>query len=772
MSGSVGQSAPRGDAEPKVRGEAIYGVDFELPGTLYAALVLSTVPSGRIIGIDTSVAAARPAVRAVVTAGQAPRIRSGLALDDQPLFASDAVHYEGEPIAAVVADSLAAARRAAREVIVDIEELTPVASIEEAVAEGAPLVHEDWAACTPVPGLPDWPRYGNVCGEMTSDPGGVDEALAAADHIVEDVFVTDRQYQACLEPKNASAVYEEGRYTIHVSHQYPWNVRDRTARALGVRPSKIRVVGHHIGGGFGARLDVGLEPYAALLARLVGAPVKLVNGRAEDLLTCNSRENAIVRIRSGVTNEGRIVAREFLCDMDAGAYATDTVFLISIPIFLAGSVYEMGATRVVARAVYTNTAPTGAFRGVSGTYLNFALERHTDNLANSIGMDRREFRRRNLMGDGHVMLNGQVLGDAGILGTAFAEAEAVAPWAELGKGPNQGVGIAATLWLTNPAPGQATLKLNDDGTLGVITGATENGSGAVAMGVRQIAADELGIDPGDVILTMPDTDGQGYDGGSQGSRTTHIVGRAVREAGSHLREQVVQAGARVLGESPHDVEIRDGFVSVKGRPRRRVTLAEVAKQAMYDRGPLVATGSYATPTPKYDPEAAVGLLLPTFPTPTYHVHIAEVEVDPDTGAVTILRYVVVQEVGKAINPEGVLGQIQGGVAQGIGYALYEGLKVGDDGRYLQRTLESYRIPIARDIPRVESVLLEHPEEAGPHGAKGVAEPPIVPVAAAIGNAIADATGGAIARLPITPEDVLDALAENRRVVTGSKGAIT
>jgi CO/xanthine dehydrogenase Mo-binding subunit len=760
MSGSVGQSVPRADAEPKVRGEAVYGVDFELAGTLYAALVRSTVPSGRIIGIDTSVAAARPGVRAVVTAEQAPRIRSGLALDDQPLFASDAVCYEGEPIAAVVADSLAVARTAAREVIVDIEELTPVASIEEALVEGAPLVHEDWAACMPVPGLPDWPRYGNVCGEMTFDPGGVDEAFAAADRIVEDVFVADRQYQAYLEPKNASAVYEEGRYTIHVSHQYPWNVRDRTARALGVKPSEIRVVGHHIGGAFGARLDVGLEPYAALLARLVGAPVKLVNDRAEDLLTCNSRENAMVRVRSGVTNEGRIVAREFLCDMDAGAYATDTVFLISIPIFLAGSVYEVGATRVVARAVYTNTAPTGAFRGVSGTYLNFALERHTDNLANAIGMDRREFRRRNLMADGHVMLNGQVLADAGILGTAFAEAEAIAPWAELGKGPNRGVGIAATLWLTNPAPAQATLKLNEDGTLGVITGATENGSGAVAMGVRQIAADELGIDPGDVILTMPDTDGQGYDGGSQGSRTTHIVGRAVREAGSQLREQVVQAGARLLGESPDDIEIRDGFVSVKGGPRRRLTLAEVAKQAMYDRGPLAATGSYATPTPKYDPDAAVGLLFPTFPTPTYHVHVAEVEVDPDTGAVTILRYVVVQEVGKVINPEGVLGQIQGGVAQGIGYALYEGLEVGSDGRYRQRTLESYRMPIAGDIPRVEVVLLEHPEEAGPHGAKGVAEPPIVPVAAAIGNAIADATGGAIARLPITPEDILDALAEN------------
>lgn len=757
MTAAVGRSVTRSDADPKVRGAAIYGVDFELSGTRYAALVRSPVAAGRITSIDTSAAEASPGVRAVITAGHAPPILSGLALDDQPLFASDVVRYEGEPIAAVVADSLEAARKAVRAVVVDIEEVAAVATLEDALADGARLVHEDWASYTPVPSLPSWPRDGNVCGEMIADPGGVDEAFARADLIVEDRFVADRQYQAYLEPKSASALYESGRYTIHVSHQHPWNVRDRTARTLGVRSSDIRVIGHHIGGGFGARLDLGLEPYAALLARLVGAPVKLVNDRMEDLLTCHSRENAIVRIRSGVTRDGRVVAREFLCDMDAGAYATDTVFLISIPIFVAGSVYQVGPTRVVARAVYTNTAPTGAFRGVSGTYLYFALERHTDNLANAIGMDRREFRLRNLMSDGHAMLNGQVLDDAGILETAFDRVEEVVPWAHLGQGPNRGVGIAATVWLTNPLPGQATLKLNEDGTLGVITGATENGSGAVAMGIRQIAADELGIDPEDVILTLPDTDGQGFDAGSQGSRTTHIVGRAVREAGSDLRRQILEVGAQLLGESPDAIEIADGLVRAEGRPYRHLTLAELARAAMYDKGPLAATGSYATPMPKYDPESAVGLLFPTFPTPTYHVHIAEVDVDPDTGAVKVLRYLVAQEVGKAVNPEGVLGQIQGGVTQGIGYALYEALQVGADGRYLQRTLESYRMPIALDVPRVEVVLLEHPDEAGPHGAKGVAEPPVVPVAAAIGNAVADATGGAISRVPITPEDVLDAL---------------
>jgi CO/xanthine dehydrogenase Mo-binding subunit len=448
--------------------------------------------------------------------------------------------------------------------------------------------------------------------------------------------------------------------------------------------------------------------------------------------------------------------------MDAGAYGGDTPFLTSIPIFMVGSLYEVGPTRIVSRAVYTNTAPTGAFRGVSGAYLYFAFERHTDNLANVIGMDRREFRINNLMTDGHVMLNGQALDDAGILATAFDQAEQHAPWRDLGKGPNRGVGMAASVWLTNPMAGQVGLQLNTDGRLSVVSGATENGSGAVAMGVRQVAAEELGIDADDVVLTLPDTDMQGYDAGSQGSSTTHIVGRAVGNAAAVMRERILQVAGQMLGQSPDDLEVGGGGVRVRGEDEPRVMLGEVAAAALGSGGPIASTGSYSTPAPKFDPESASGLLFPIWPTPTYHVHVAEVEVDPDTGAVTVLRYIVVQEVGKAINPAGILGQVQGGVVQGLGYALYEGLQIGPDARYRQRTLEAYRLPIALDIPDIEVVLLEHPAPEGPYGAKGAAEPPVVPVAAAIGNAVADATGGPIDRIPITPEDVLDALEASRR----------
>ncbi len=365
--------------------------------------------------------------------------------------------------------------------------------------------------------------------------------------------------------------------------------------------------------------------------------------------------------------------------------------------FIFGSVYRVGTARVVARSVYTNTAPTGAFRGVSGTYLVFALERHMDHIANELGEDRREYRLRSLMDDGDEMLNGQVLDDASILRTAFDELEDRAPWAELGNGKHRGVGMAAAVWLTNPSPAQATVKLNEDGTLGVVTAATDNGSGAVTMGVRQIAAEGLGLPADHVIVTMPDTDTAGYDAGSQGSRTTHVVGRAVFDATAEVKQHVLKVAATMLEAAVEDLVVEHGTVHVAGDATSGVTLAEVATTATFTDGPIAATGSYKTPAPAFNPTCATGMLFPIWPTPTYHLHIAEVEIDPVTGRVTVLRYLVAQEVGKAINPDGVIGQIQGAVTQGLGYALWERLDI-EGGRYVQRSLETYGLPLAVDVP--------------------------------------------------------------------------
>jgi CO/xanthine dehydrogenase Mo-binding subunit len=761
----IGERTPRTDGEAKVRGEAVYGVDVVLPGMLHAKLLRSPVPAGTIRRLDTTAAAAMEGVHRVVTAADAPAERAGWVLREQLLFGKDTVRYEGEPVAAVVAETEAQARAALAAVVLEIDPLEPVWDLDAAIGEGARLVHPEWESYAPA-GPADHPRHGNVAAEMISDPDpeAFERAFASADHIVEDEYCANRQYQAYLEPKSAVAKYEEGRYVVHTASQYPFNVRDRVAQFLGVRPTAVRVVGHHIGGGFGAKLDASLEPHAAFLARLTGKPVRILNDRVEDLLTCPSRENAVVRIRTALAADGTILGRELHCLMDNGAYSGEMPWLASVPMHVLGQVYRAGAARLSCRLVYTNTAPTGAFRGVGGLYLYFAVERHMDHCAQVLDLDRREFRLMNAIEDGATGLTGQVLESAGLLREAFERMEEVAPWSKLtgmprtSNGKLHGVGIAAATWLTNPMPGSVTLKLNEDGTIGLITAATDNGSGAVTMGVTQIAAAELGLRPEDVVVLMPDTDAAGYDAGSQGSRTTHIVGRATTMAAAEMRVKIFKVAASLLEAAEDDLELADGEVRVKGVPGRGLPLAQVATAATWTTGPIASSGSYTTALPAFNPGCASGLLFPVFPTPTYHVHLAEVEVDPATGLVDVTRYVVVQEVGKAINPDGIRGQIQGGVAQGLGYALYENLEI-EAGRYRQRTLETYRLPLAVDVPDVEYVLMEHPEAEGPYGARGVAEPPVVPVAAAVGNAIADAIGRPVDRLPITPDDILAALAE-------------
>jgi CO/xanthine dehydrogenase Mo-binding subunit len=363
---------------------------------------------------------------------------------------------------------------------------------------------------------------------------------------------------------------------------------------------------------------------------------------------------------------------------------------------------------------------------------------------------------RNAYRPGDRMPNGQVLRDTAFA-EAFARIEEVAPWAAISaRRPFHGAGIAAVTWLTNPLAGSATVKLNEDGTVGLVTAATDIGTGAVATGLVQILAAELGVDPADVILHAPDTDAAPYDAGAQGSRTVYNVGNAIVRAAGEVRAQVLRRAADLIEAAEEDLRLVDGHVEVVGAPQRRLPLAAVATAALAEGGPIAATrGAVSAPVP-IDEHTMRGAYFRHFNAPTSHVHLAEVEVDPATGRVSILRYVVAQDVGRAINPAAIEGQIHGGVAQGIGYALYENVRI-DAGRVLEHDLESYRLPGAADVPRIESILLEHPDPDGPHGAKGVGEPPIVPVAAAIANAVSDAIGQPVNRLPITPFDVLAAL---------------
>ena len=445
----VGVSVPRSDGEAKVRGDAVFGVDLAMPGMLHARLLRAPVPAGFIRRIDTSAAATCAGVHDVVTGADVRNVRAGVVVSDTPLFATDYIAYEGEPIAAVLADTPERAEAASRAIAIEIDAQIPVATPEEALAPEARLVHPAWAEFA-IAGGAEFARDGNIVAEILSDPGDVDAAFEQADRVVEGFYRAPRQYQAYLEPKMALATYEAGRYTVQVSHQYPFRVRDRLAQVLDVPKSAVRVVGHHIGGGFGAKLDLGLEPYAAVLARRTGRPVKMVNNADEERLTAPCRENATVKIRSAVQNDGTILAQDVDVVFDSGAYANNGPAAASIPMFMYGSIYRVGTARIRSRMVYTNTAPTGAFRGVSGTYLVFAAERHMDQIANELGRDRREFRLASLASDGHKMRNGQALEQLSILHEAFDLVEERAPWADQGKakqkgGKLRGVGIAAAV---------------------------------------------------------------------------------------------------------------------------------------------------------------------------------------------------------------------------------------------------------------------------------------------------------------------------------------
>lgn len=762
---ALGTSPDRSDADAKLRGQAVFGVDLTRTGMLWAALARSPAAAGQIRAIDPVPALRVDGVLEVVTAADVPHWRTGVIVSDTPMLAADYVAYEGEPVAIVVAESRAAAEAGARSVAIDIEPVEPVSTPEQALAPGARLVHPDWNRFA-VAGGADIGRNGNVVAEVIHDSGDLDEAFAAADFVVEGTYRTPRQYQAHLEPKMALATYSSGRYTIEVSHQYPFRLRDRVAQILGVAPSAVRVVGHHIGGGFGAKLDVSLEAFAALLAQRYRRPVRMQHAALEERLVAPCRANAITAVRSAVRRDGTILATDVEIVSDSGAYANNGPALSSIPMFVFGSIYRVGTARIRTRNVYTNTAPTGAYRGVNGPWLVFANERHMDAIADTLGRDRQEFRLASLAQDGDLMRNGQPLEQVSILREAFERVDELAAWRDIvsrnqeqqdaGAGELRGVGQAAAIWLTNPMPGHATVKLNEDGTATVITSATENGSGAVAVGLRQIAAEALGLATEHVTVTMPDTDATGYDAGSQGSRTTHVVGRAIADASAEVRSHALDRASQMLEAAPEDLVITDGVVSVAGVPAASVTLGQIAQAATWSEGPIAAGASYVTPTPPHDPLCATGMLIKGWPTPTYHLHQAEVSVDAVTGQVTVDRYIVCQEVGRAIHPDAIAGQIQGGVAQGLGFALSERVDL-DHGRYVQRNFKAHGLPLAADVPMVEAIVLEHADPAGPFGAKGAAEPPVVPVAAAVANAVADAIGAPVDSLPITPEAVLDAL---------------
>jgi CO/xanthine dehydrogenase Mo-binding subunit len=742
----AGRRLPRLDAPVKVTGTQVYGADFALPGMLHGKLFRSPVPHASIRGVDVRAALAIDGVRAVITAADIPPTRYGPAVKDMPALATDRVRYIGEPIAAVAAVSAEVAEQAVAAIQAAFKPLPALFEPEAALAKNAPLLHPEWESYA---GLPVLARHGNVAGHSRIRHGDVEAAFATCHRVYEHRFSTPVVHAGYTEPRAATARWEgDGRLTVWTHGQLPYEVQATLADILQMPVSRIRVIVPATGGGFGGKLRIGLEHYAALLARAAGRPVRMIASCEEELTAAHPRQASLITLRTGVSGEGLLLAKQCRVVMDCGAYAGSGPGTAAVALQIIAGPYRTPNLLLDGLAVYTNKLPTGSFRATAGPMGNFAVESQMDIIADDLGIDPLELRLRNVVHDGDTGPAGEPLSAVSVEECLRRAAQAIG-WQDRRPAPGRAKGIACGWWMTTGGSSGVYVKLNADGTATLGSGAVELGTGALT-GACQVLAEELGLPLDSIRLAPVDTDAVPYDYGAQGSRTAFSVGNAARAAAAGLRQRLVGAAAELFGVPTERVTLEAGH-AVAGN--HRVEIAELARQIQLSGGGLIAHGTFIAPPPPHDAARVSNHPLPAWNTPSFHAHAAEVSVDSETGEITVERYAVAQDVGFSINPAGIEGQIEGGVAQGLGQALSEEL-VFAEGRVVNPNLTDYKMPTAMDVPAIESILVERASEAGPFGAKGVGEPPCIEPLATVANAVAAATGARVTQMPITAEKVL------------------
>jgi CO/xanthine dehydrogenase Mo-binding subunit len=741
----VGKSLPRFDAPGKVTGTAVYAADFALPGMLVGKILRSTEPHAHIVRLDVTRARSLPGVRAVISAADVPDVRYGGGLKDETVFAAGKVRYVGQPVAAVAATTPEAADAALRAIEVVYEPMPPVLDLDAALAPDAPLVHEEWETYTAIPILH---RDGNVCNRARIVVGDVERGFEEADRIFEHNFKTGMVHQGYTEPRAAVAQWDSsGTVTVWSNTQLPFEAQNTLAEILAVSPSKIRVIVPGIGGGFGGKLRVGVEHFAAFLAKKAGRPVKVMTTSEEELTAAYPRQGTVVELKTGVTREGRITAKAGRIWFDTGAFAGSGPGVASVATLVLAGPYRIPNLHLEGFAVYTNKTNCGSFRAPSGPQSNFAVESQMDIIADALGLDPLEFRLRNIVGEGDEGPTGQVLHAVG-LEECLRKAAAAIGWSDRRPERWRGKGLACGWWTTTGGSSGVYVKINPDGTVALNTGAAEIGTAALT-GAAQVLAEELGVDLADIGVVSADTFSTPFDFGAQGSRTAFAVGNACRAAVVDLKPRMFALAATQLGVDAEQCALADKHV-VAGD--KRISLADLARLSQQTGGGLIAQGTFIAPPTPYDTKRVDGHVYPAFHSPSFHAHAVDLSVDPDTGEIAIHKYVVAQDVGFALNPTYIEGQIEGGVAQGLGQALSEEI-VYEGGRVLNANLTDYKMPTTLDMPRVETILVQHPGLVGPYGAKGVGEPPNVEPPAAVANAVAAAVGLRVTELPITAEKI-------------------
>ncbi|MFQ5851526.1 MAG: xanthine dehydrogenase family protein molybdopterin-binding subunit, partial [Candidatus Binatia bacterium] len=720
-------------------------------------------PHARILYIDTAEAEKIPGLYAVITGNDLPDRRVGLALKDEYVLARDKVRYIGEAVAAVAAVDLETADAALKAIRVDYEELTPVFDAREALQDDAPIIHEELGRYQQSSYLSRFIRAvpgTNVASHLKVRKGDITEGFQEADVILEDTFHCPRMHHCYMEPHAVLAQYTLDKITVWSNGQRPFDIRTYVADLFGLSMSRVRVINTMIGGGFGGKITAKLEPIAVALSRTSHRPVKLLLTRQEEFQGFGGQHSAVVKIKSGASKDGRLMAREIEVIWDAGAYADLGVSVA----LLAGAVGSSGPYRVPnlkvdSYLVYTTKVNPTALRGMGMQQVAWAVESQMDMLAERLGMDPVEFRMKNALEEGEHSATGEVLESVSVKECLKTVAEAM-EWGKDDRVPNRGKAICA--WHKFSAPGttsSAMVKINGDGSVTLLTGSSEVGQGSKTV-LAQIVAEELGLSLEDVSVVSGDTDATPFDHGSFSSRVTHHTGNAVRFAARDARGQILKLAAEMLRPTevtPQALELKGHRVFVSRLPELGLPFAEVALASQLRYGcPILGKGSFrGQGSHRLDPETGQSN-EPAAAEWVYMAQGAEVEVDPETGVIRLVKLVGAYDCGKAINPLSVRGQIRGGMMMGVGLTLYEKM-IYEDGQIVNPNFMDYMIPTASEAPPMQAIIVEKPHPLGPHGAKGIGEASVVLVAPAVGNALYAATGVRMKDLPLSPDRVLAAL---------------
>lgn len=747
----IGKPTPLIDGQAKVTGQLKYIRDLKVPHMLHARPILSMYAHANIISIDKEAALEIPGVYAVLTAEDLPYVvpssRSRL------MLAGDRVIYMGQPVALILAENEAAAMDAVDMVFIDYEPLPAAITVEEAIADDAPLV---WPTGVPK-GSGDEGAHGadvgdgeakeeshsNIAGTGSHERGDVDAAFAEADLVLERRFSTPMVHQSSIETQGVMVQPDplNGGATVWVSTQSPFGIRQEVADILGVPESDVRVHAMPVGGAFGGKFGL-YEPLVALVAKTVGRTVKLILTRNEEMLATNPAPPVYVDAKVGLKNDGTLTAFEADVISDSGCYPSG---LAGFAAWQMSNFFPAPNLRVKSTNVLTFKQADGAYRAPTAPTATLVIDTLLDEAAEKLGLDPLEVKLMNAAETGSPLANGSPWPQMSMKET-IEHAREHPLWQKRqsnGK-TGYGIGMAVGGWAGGLEPGAAVCQLNRDGVLQVQVGSADLSGSTTSF--LLLAAEAFGVDKDLIRVTYGNTDSAPYAGGVGGSKTLYTLGTAVVNAAREAQRQVFEIASEEFEAAIEDLEIVDGKVQVKGVPEKQIALGEIASKSMTFGG-------------KYPPVHASGRQSITTQSPAFCTQIAEVEVDMETGDVKVLNLVVIQDVGKAINPLTVEGQLQGGAVQGIGWALYEEMRYDDMGQSMTGSFMDYGIPSADQAAPIDAIMLEYPSQVGPFGARPVGEPPVIPTAAAIANAIANATGKRLSEMPMTPTRVLEALNE-------------